>query len=175
MNFFKNETLKLWLHPDNGSFQLHSLEDEWNDWPYPHKMEYCIIGVLDGLDTKSPLRCSQDQITSYVYSTLIEDDLYYAQCEEIFHVFWNPNLINSEVEIIEEKQSGGPYGILNSSATYKCMLSKPYSLTIHHNGNKLEVEWPRFLKKWEKTSDGSELRLGLYPFSSQLIKEAKTE
>lgn len=77
--------------------------------------------------------------------------------------------------IIEEKQSGGPYGILNSSATYKCMLSKPYSLTIHNKGNKLEVEWPRFLKKWEKTSDGSEISLGLFPSISLLIKEENTE
>ena len=181
---FESETLKIWLHPDSGSFHLHSIEDEWDDWPYPHKMEYYLKGLLKGIGNVNslaslihvcPLHFCQDQISSFVYRTLVEDDLYYAQCEEIFHILWDATSTDSLVEIIKQSETGGPYGVLNSSASYKCLVSKPFNGTIQVIENQVQVTWPRFYKKWEKTSDGSEINLGLFPFTSILLKENKTK
>jgi hypothetical protein len=181
---FENETVKLWIHPESGSFQLHSVEDEWDDWPYPHKMEYLIKGFLYGIESVNsleslinlcPINCNHNQIASFVYSTLVEDDLFYAQCEEIFHIKWDPKLSDSLVEIIKQSETGGPHGVAHSSNTYKCKVSKPFNLVIQAIENKLHVTWPRFFKKWENTSEGIEIYQGIISFTSILLNESKCD
>jgi len=170
-----NENLKLWLYPDSKSFKLHSIEDEWDDWPYPHKMEYHIEGYLneigevnsfESLVRACPIQCNQDQITSFIYKTLIEDDLFYAQSEEVFHISFELKISDSLVKITQQSQTGGPYGVRNSNHSYACKVFQPYALTIQALDDAVKVTWPRFYKKWEKTSDGSEIYQGLVPFTS---------
>jgi hypothetical protein len=170
-----NEKLKLWLYPESKSFKLHSLEDEWDDWPYPHKMEYYIEGFLkeigkvnslQSLIRVCPIHCNQDQITSFIYKTLVEDDLFYAQSEEVFHISSELKISDSLVKITQQSQNGGPYGVRNSNHSYECKVFQPYALTIQALDDALKVTWPRFYKKWEKTSDGSEIYQGLVTFTS---------
>lgn len=170
-----NEKLKLWLYPESKSFKLHSLEDEWDDWPYPHKMEYYIEGFLkeigkvnslQSLIRVCPIHCNQDQITSFIYKTLVEDDLFYAQSEEVFHISSELKISDSLVKITQQSQNGGPYGVRNSNHSYECKIFQPYALTIQALDDALKVTWPRFYKKWEKTSDGSEIYRGLVLFTS---------
>jgi len=98
-----------------------------------------------------PLHFCLDQNSSFVYRTLVEDDLYYAQCEKIFHVYLDTPVTDSLVEIIKISETGGPHGIINSSASYKCNVSEPHPFTIRGIENKVHITWPRFYKKWEKT------------------------
>ena len=170
-----NENLKLWLYPESKSFKLHSLEDEWDDWPYPHKMEYYIEGFLKEIGKVNslqsllrvcPIHCNQDQITSFIYKTLVEDDLFYAQSEEVFHISSELKISDSLVKITQQSQNGGPYGVRNSNHSYECKVFQPYAPTIQALDDALKVTWPRFYKKWEKTSDGSEIYRGLVPFTS---------
>jgi hypothetical protein len=172
---FGSETVKLWLYPQSKSFKLHSIEDEWDDWPYPHMMEYHIEGFLneigevnslESLVRLCPIQCNQEHITSFIYKTLVEDDLFYAQSEEVFNISCDLKLSDSLVKIRQQSQSGGPFGVRNSCHSYDCKVSQPYALTIRAFGDAVEVTWPRFYKKWEKTSDGSEISQGLVPFTS---------
>jgi hypothetical protein len=143
--------------------------------PYPHKMEYYIEGFLkeigkvnslQSLIRVCPIHCNQDQITSFIYKTLVEDDLFYAQSEEVFHISSELKISDSLVKITQQSQNGGPYGVRNSNHSYECKVFQPYALTIQALDDALKVTWPRFYKKWEKTSDGSEIYQGLVTFTS---------
>ncbi len=167
--------MKLWLYPESRSFKLYSREDEWDDWPYPHKMEYQVEGVLneigevnshESLVRLCPIQCNQDHITSFIYKILVEDDLFYAQNEEIFNISCELNISDSLVMITQQSESGGPYGVRNSRNSFQCKVSQQYTLTIQAFDDAVKVTWPRFYKKWEKTSDGSEITQGLVLFTS---------
>jgi hypothetical protein len=50
------------------------------------------------------------------------------------------------------------------------MIFKSYSVSFKSIENGVEVTWPRFYRKWEKTSDGSYINFGI-TYTSVLEKE----
>lgn len=171
------------LSMKGGEFRISVLEDRWNDWPYPHRMEYMIGGswtTAPGTSVVSLATLGEgfvahtNNITLFDYTTVVEDDLFYAVATTTFQVLHGSN--SPDAVVLEEKSaSGGPFGVMHSSSTIACFVKEAYKIEVRRTEEgKACLLWPRFPAKWSVTSDGTDILRGLSIVQTTLFENEPT-
>mmetsp|Transcript_13571 Transcript_13571/g.14987 ORF Transcript_13571/g.14987 Transcript_13571/m.14987 type:complete len:190 (+) Transcript_13571:24-593(+) len=174
----------LTLAPAAKEFHFHLFEDEWDDWPYPHSMEYDIKGSFT--QDNNVFNCT---VTSVFYTTKIEDDL-----------DLRTRTARYEVKELSEASLKGLTNILGdgtkvkiTSTTVRNWIPFTYSkkftanvlkgslsfqlepFTDEEKLQKMRIKFSRFPKLWSKTQDGLDMSHGLEMDTVELRKEGQSK
>ena len=139
-NSTKESKITFIFFPETRQFELNVSEDEWDDWPYPHRMFYKVKGNL-------PPSTGDCQITDYVYTTQIQDDLDYTITKSIFNV--KEHTTDSSDILMEHSFGINKYIIRVPSGFIYVRIEQM-------DERSLELHWRRFHPLWTTTQDGTD-------------------
>ena len=140
---------RLWLDEARSRFALHLLEDKWDDWPYPHQMDYFLQGELCGR--------TEAVIRSYIYQTSITDDFDGLTRKAEYEL--------KEVDETGDRESleiSGKFCIIPLFSRYTIKAPKKYFRVMLEG---IESDAPtitllRFRRLWAMRSDGLDILEG---------------